>query len=45
MKGTPISHNPFGWKDDYFQSAGRGQEFVINEAPSVLEWVKSLFLS
>lgn len=43
MKGTPISHNPFGWKDDYFQSVGRGQEFVIDGNPNVLDWVKSLF--
>jgi hypothetical protein len=43
MKGTPISHNPNGWKEDYFQSAGRGQEFVINGTPNVIEWVKSLF--
>lgn len=43
MKGIPISHNPYGWKDEYFQSAGRGQEFVIEGNPNVLEWVKSLF--
>lgn len=43
MKGVAISHNPNGWKKDYFQSATRGQEFVIPDHPAVLEWVKSLF--
>lgn len=43
MKGVPISHNPNGWKDEYFQSAARGQEFVIDGEPCVIDWVKSLF--
>ena len=44
MRGIPISHNPNGWKDQYFQSAGRGQEFVIPGEPSVMEWVNQLFM-
>ena len=43
MRGVAISHNPNGWKKDYFQSATRGQEFVIPDHPTVLEWVKYLF--
>ena len=43
MRGTPISHNPNGWKPDYFQSAARGQEFVMDCTPEVMEWVNSLF--
>jgi hypothetical protein len=43
MKGVPISHNPNGWKPNYFQSSARGQEFVIEGFPCVMEWVKNLF--
>lgn len=43
MKGVPISHNPNGWKESYFQSAARGQEFIISGVPAVMEWVRSLF--
>ena len=43
MKGVPISHNPNGWKPNYFQSSARGQEFVIEGLPCVMEWVKNLF--
>ncbi|MBQ6194803.1 MAG: hypothetical protein IJM78_00040 [Prevotella sp.] len=43
MEGIPISHNPNGWKQNYFQSAARGQEFVIESLPSLMEWVNHLF--
>lgn len=43
MKGTAISHNPRGWKEDYFQSAARGQEFIMDGSNAVLDWVKGLF--
>ena len=43
MRGIPISHNPNGWKDNYFQSAARGQEFIIAGVPAVMKWVRSLF--
>ena len=43
MKGTPISHCPNGWKEDYFQSAAIGQEFVMDATPPVLEWLKTIF--
>lgn len=43
MEGVPISHNPNGWKPNYFQSAARGQEFVIEGMPCVMEWVNHLF--
>lgn len=45
MYGTLISHNPNGWKDGYFQSAGRGQEFIMDYSKAVEEWVGSLFNS
>ena len=43
MQGVEISHNPHGWKDDYFQSAARGQEFVMDGTSAVMDWVKCLF--
>ena len=43
MYGTPISHNPNGWRDGFFQSVGRGQEFVMESTPAVMDWVRSLF--
>ena len=43
MRGTEISHNPKGWKMDYFQSAAIGQEFVMDATSPVLEWVTNLF--
>lgn len=42
MRGTPISHNPNGWRTDYFQSAARGQEFVMDSSPVVMDWVKKI---
>jgi hypothetical protein len=32
----------YGFKDNYFQSASRGQEFVIEENEKVIEWFKDL---
>lgn len=43
MKGIPISHNPNGWKENYFQSAARGQEFIMDATPAVTDWVYYLF--
>jgi hypothetical protein len=42
MHGTPISHNPNGWKSDYFQSAARGQEFIMEGSPAVMDWVRKV---
>ena len=35
-------HSPASWKDGYFQSAHRGQEFVIEENYDVEMWAKGL---
>lgn len=43
MWGTEISHNPRGWKEDHFQSAAIGQEFVIDGTKPVLDWLMGLF--
>ena len=43
FKGVNISyHNKESWKGDYFQSAGRGQEFVITCTPEIEDWTKRL---
>ena len=35
-------HKRSSWKDGYFQSAARGQEFVVEESNSVTEWAQKL---
>lgn len=35
-------HSENSWKDGYFQSASRGQEFVIHADEKVIEWARSL---
>ncbi|MCF6137414.1 hypothetical protein [Pseudalkalibacillus berkeleyi] len=36
-------HQPASWKEDYFQSVARGQEFVVETDEHVLNWAKDLF--
>lgn len=43
MRGVAITHNPNGWKPDYFQSAAIGQEFVMDGTEPVMDWLKRLF--
>lgn len=45
MKDIEISYHPAqSWKDGYFQSAGRGQEFVFSgdKRPEILKWISGL---
>ena len=43
MVGTPISyHSAASRRDGYFQSAAKGQEFVVDANPGVLGWAKTL---
>ena len=42
IKNVKISYNKNSWKDNYFQSAPIGQEFVIKDNPTVEKWVKKL---
>jgi len=37
-------HSENSWKNDYFQSAAKGQEFVIDGDENLQDWLKSLFL-
>ena len=39
FKEVEISYHPHPWKDNYFQSAAKGQEFVLEATPSIIEWV------
>ena len=43
MPTTPISyHRPTSLKDGYFQSAAKGQEFVLEAGPRAQAWVEAL---
>ncbi len=43
FKGIPITyHSERSWKDDYFQSACRGQEFVFQDNPIVEAWARDI---
>ena len=43
FQGIPITyHSINSWKDDYFQSACRGQEFVFGESDIVENWAKTI---
>ena len=42
FKNVKITYHPAPWKDGYFQSAGRGQEFVIDAIPEIVNWVKEI---
>lgn len=40
FKSVKITYNP--WKDGYFQSAGRGQEFIMNSTSQIIDWAKTI---
>lgn len=42
FKKVNITYHPHPWIDDYFKSAGRGQEFVLEATPEILDWVKQI---
>lgn len=45
FKSKKISyHTSNSWKNEYFQSADRGQEFVIEESADVEKWAKELII-
>jgi hypothetical protein len=46
MKDVNMSyHSVNSWKEDYFQSAAKGQEFVIDANEKVIQWAKSIIES
>lgn len=42
FRKVKISYHSNPWKDDCFVSTGRGQEFVMDSTPEILEWIKSI---
>ena len=42
FKEVQISHHPDPWRDNYFQSAAIGQEFVLNANPQIMGWAKQI---
>ena len=42
FKDVSISYNSKSWLSDCFKSAGRGQEFVMDATPQIIEWVKRI---
>ena len=37
-------HTSKSWKEGYFQSTDRGQEFVINATDEIVDWVRNIIL-
>jgi hypothetical protein len=44
FKGKISYHSEASFKKDYFQSANRGQEFVVDADDKIMGWVKDLFM-
>lgn len=42
FKEVNISYNKKSWLNNCFKSAGRGQEFVMDATPQIIEWVKRI---
>jgi len=42
FKDVQISHHPDPWRDNYFQSAAIGQEFVFEATPQISDWAKQI---
>jgi len=43
FKDTTITyHKKDSWTPEYFQSTGRGQEFVINPTDKIIDWTKDI---
>lgn len=44
FRNVSITHHPTPWREGYFQSAGRGQEFIMDGTPNIEEWAKSIIM-
>ena len=44
FKDVNITYHPHPWQNGCFKSAGRGQEFVMDATPEILEWAKQIIL-
>lgn len=44
FRKVDISYNAKSWQEDCFKSAGRGQEFVMDATPEIIDWIKQIIL-
>lgn len=44
FKNVQITYHPHPWKNEYFKSTGRGQEFVLEASPEIIEWTKKILV-
>lgn len=44
FKKVDISYHPNHWRNGYFQSVGRGQEFVMDLTPEIEEWARRIII-
>ena len=44
FKKVEISYNKNSWQKGCFRSAGRGQEFVMDTTPEIINWIKQIIL-
>ena len=44
FKKVEISYHPDPWKNNFFKSTCRGQEFVMEATPEILNWAKRLIV-
>ena len=44
FRNVSITHHPDPWREEYFQSAGRGQEFIMDGTPDIEEWAKNVIM-
>ena len=42
FRDVEISYHPHPWKNGYFKSADKGQEFVMEATPEILNWAKQI---
>ena len=42
FKKVEISYHPDPWRDNYFQSAAIGQEFVMDATPEIIDWARHI---
>lgn len=42
FKKVEITYNKKSWQKDCFKSAGRGQEFVMDTTPEIINWIKKV---
>lgn len=44
FKKVSITYHPNPWQNGYFKSANKGQEFVMEATPEILNWAKKIII-